>query len=52
MKFQNRHGKSNKIGENDFGYWDYLKRTKPCIMTTEGMIMYRRNFTKGWLDDL
>ena len=41
--------KSNKIGENDFGCWAYLKRIKPSsgIMTTEGIIMYRRNFTGG-----
>ena len=61
MKFQNKHKVQtkdmlniNKIRENNFGYWDYLKYIKPSsgIMTTEGMIMYRRNLTKGWLDDL
>ncbi|XP_070560719.1 uncharacterized protein [Ptychodera flava] len=46
--------KSNKRGENDSGYWAYVKQIKPSIgpMAAEGSVMYRCNDTAQWLDGL
>ncbi|XP_070550462.1 uncharacterized protein [Ptychodera flava] len=46
--------KSNRRGENDFGYWSYLKQVKPSIgmFSAEGATMYKCNNTSAWLDAL
>ncbi|XP_066288682.1 uncharacterized protein [Branchiostoma lanceolatum] len=46
--------KSNRRGENDFGYWSYIISTKPSIslMAAEGQMMYKSNNTTEWLSNL
>ena len=46
--------KTNKRGENDFGYWSYLMESKPSLseMHMEGRVMYRLNKTDKYLENL
>ncbi|XP_035695511.1 uncharacterized protein LOC118429173 [Branchiostoma floridae] len=46
--------KSNRRGENDFGYWAYLQKDKPSLggMAAEGQLMFKFNCTAAWLDAL
>ncbi|KAI8516326.1 hypothetical protein Bbelb_049070 [Branchiostoma belcheri] len=46
--------KSNKRGENDFGYWSYMQIAKPLMdgMAAEGQLMFKFNSTDAWLDAL
>ncbi|XP_066266664.1 myosin-10-like [Branchiostoma lanceolatum] len=46
--------KSNRRGENDFGYWSHLQATKPTmgLMATEGQLMFKSNNTAAWLTAL
>ncbi|XP_078594590.1 uncharacterized protein LOC144872396 [Branchiostoma floridae x Branchiostoma japonicum] len=46
--------KSNRRGENDFGYWSHLNTTKPTmgLMATEGQLLFKSNGTAAWLTAL
>ncbi|XP_035661622.1 uncharacterized protein LOC118405900 [Branchiostoma floridae] len=46
--------KSNRRGENDFGYWSQILTTKPSIslMAAEGQLMFKTNKTAEWLRKL
>ncbi|CAH1242294.1 Hypp6547 [Branchiostoma lanceolatum] len=46
--------KSNRRGENDFGYWSYLQQSKPTMsmMAAEGQLMVKANSTAEWLKAL
>ena len=46
--------KTNKVGENDFGFWDWVKKNSESIgvMAAEGKVMFKRNKTASWLRQL
>ena len=46
--------KTNKVGENDLGFWDWVKKNSESIgvMAAEGKVMFKRNKTATWLRQL